>query len=372
MNLKTAVEPRRRGEHQVKHGKTKQFDFSFLVNCGAVERPYFVRRLALFETSTAESRMKNYSPVCHPRAGAAILLLCGWSLANGLWANGAGTQAAAWTLLPGSARQAGLAGAGGALLDDLDALGVNPAGLGGLGGDEIAFAQQFWVQGLSAEHLTYGRDFGNFALAIGGDYLDFGQINQYNLDSAGLPVANGVYSPTGMDFLAGMGMRLNDRFNLGISVKTFYQNLSPADQAWALAANLGAVYGEGDQGLKVGLAVQNLGTSLDGAGLPLVLDLSAAFTQDLAPGHQLSLVADGGLNPRESGDSSAGGGAEYVYHEILSLRLGYRAASYGNLAGLSGWTSGIGIKAAPFELGYALTTLGDLGTAQEISLKNFF
>jgi hypothetical protein len=58
-NLKTAVEPRRRGEHQVKQGKTKQFDFTFWVNCGAVEKPYCVKRLASFETSTAESRFKD-------------------------------------------------------------------------------------------------------------------------------------------------------------------------------------------------------------------------------------------------------------------------------------------------------------------------
>jgi len=84
------------------------------------------------------------------------------------------------------------------------------------------------------------------------------------------------------------------------------------------------------------------------------------------------VTADGGLNLQQIGNSAAGAGVEYVYQEVLSLRLGYRAASYGNLSGLSGLASGIGIKVAPFELGYALNTLGDLGTAQMISLKNFF
>jgi hypothetical protein len=84
------------------------------------------------------------------------------------------------------------------------------------------------------------------------------------------------------------------------------------------------------------------------------------------------LTADGGLNVQQSDDSSAGAGVEYVYQGILSLRVGYRASSYGNLSGLSGLASGIGIKVDPFELGYAMTTLGDLGTTQEISLKNFF
>jgi hypothetical protein len=296
----------------------------------------------------------------------------GWGLSGFLWADGAGNQAAPWAQLPDSTRQAALAGSAGALLDDLDSLGVNPAGLAGLKGDELSFNQKFWVQGLSEEHVAFGLPFGDFTLALGGDYLDFGAVNFYNLNASGLPLSNGTYTPTGLDLQAGLGVKVSELFKLGLNAKTLYQNLSPTDQAWSLAADLGLVFEESTQRFKAGLAIQNFGTTLDGASLPLVLDFSCAFTQDLAPGHRLSLTADGGLNVQQSDDSSAGAGVEYVYQGILSLRVGYRASSYGNLSGLSGLASGIGIKVDPFELGYAMTTLGDLGTTQEISLKNFF
>ncbi len=301
-----------------------------------------------------------------------VWVLISLGLSGFLWADGAGNQAAPWTQMPDSTRQAALGGSAGALLDDLDSLEVNPAGLAYLSGDEISLTQEFWVQGLSAEHVAFGHPFGNFTLALGGDYLDFGAINLYNLNASGLPVANGTFTPTGLDVQAGLGVKLDDLFKLGLSAKTVYQSLSTTDQAWALAANLGLVFEESALGIKAGLAVQNLGTALDGSGLPLVIDLSGAFTKDLGPEHRLSVTADGGLNLQQIDDSAAGAGVEYVYQEVLSLRVGYRTASYGNLAGLPGLASGIGIKVAPFELGYALNTLGGLGTAQMISLKNFF
>jgi hypothetical protein len=299
-------------------------------------------------------------------------MLFAWSLTSYGFADGAGTLAAPWAQLPDSTRQAALGGSAGALVNFLDALNVNPAGLAGLTGDEIAFTQEFWLQGLSAEHAAYAHALGDCTVALAVDYLNFGSINQYSLNAGGLPVANGTYSPTALNLQAGFGIKLSGDFNLGLSAEGLYQSLSAEDQAWAIAADLGVRYVARDLGLRAGLAVQNLGTQLDGANLPLILDLSAAWSGELAADHRFSLTADGGLNLQQSGDSTAGAGLEYVYQGILALRLGYRAASYGNLTGLSGLSSGIAVKVNPFELGYALTALGDLGTAQEISLKSFY
>jgi hypothetical protein len=48
INLKTAVEPRRRGEREEKQGRNNRWQFTFWVNRGAVKKPYCVKRFAPF------------------------------------------------------------------------------------------------------------------------------------------------------------------------------------------------------------------------------------------------------------------------------------------------------------------------------------
>jgi hypothetical protein len=254
-------------------------------------------------------------------------------------------------------------------LENAEALDVNPAGLGDLSADEVAFTQAFWAQGLSMEHLAYGHSFGSLGLAVGGDYLNFGSVDFYNLNSSGLPVANGTFTPSGMDIQAGLGFKTGNAFEMGLEIKALNQNLTPNDQSWAIATNLGLLVEDMKSNLRMGLALENLGTNLDGAGLPTVVDLAGAWGKTLGPDHQLSLGVDGSLNLQSTDNSTAGIGMEYSYKEVVSLRLGYRADLYGNLNGLTGFSAGVGVLAAPLDLGYALTALGDLGTAQEISIQ---
>jgi hypothetical protein len=102
------------------------------------------------------------------------------------------------------------------------------------------------------------------------------------------------------------------------------------------------------------------------------LDVTGAFKNELGKGHQLILAADGNINLRTSNGSTAGAGAEYWYQGLVALRTGYRFAPYGNLSGLAGYSAGVGIKLGKTELAYAMTTLGDFGTGNQISIKTGF
>src|SRR5580692_6075261 len=133
--------------------------------------------------------------------------------------------AASWLLIPTSAGQAALSGAMGALVDDVDALGVNPAGLAELSGNEAELLHNIWAQNLTVEHLAYGHGFGNWGLALSGDYFNFGQVNFYSLGSSGTPVANGGFSPMGLDLYAGLGLVLAPGFELGLDGKFIMENL---------------------------------------------------------------------------------------------------------------------------------------------------
>jgi hypothetical protein len=297
------------------------------------------------------------------------LAFLAWGSACVLWA---GTSTASWLLIPTSARQAALSGSFGALADDLDALGVNPAGLAKMTGNQISVLTTQWAQDLAVEHLSYGRGFGEWAGgAVGLDYLDFGRIDGFSLNPSGTPVANGVLSPMAMNFYAGFGWEAVRNMDVGLDVKVILQNLQN-EQSYTAAADLGWRYRIPKAGLSLGLALLNLGGTLDGGDLPALLSLSGGYQAVLAPDHQINLAADSYWNLLDSSNSTASLGMEYWFRGQLALRTGYRFAPYGNLAGFYGFSAGVGIKWGRAELGYALTTLGEMGSGHQISVKAGF
>ncbi len=297
------------------------------------------------------------------------LALMALGLACNAGAANLASVAASWLLIPTSTRQAALAGAFGALAEGTDALGVNPAGLGQLSGDQITILHNSWAQSLGLEHLCYGHGFGESrGAALGGDYLDFGKVDLYNLNSSDMPVPNGSISPTGMNLYGGFGMEAAKNFLVGVDAKVILQNLQN-DNTSTVAGDLGLKYRIPQAGLAFGMALLNVGGTLDNANLPMALDVAGAYQTNPGEEHQLALAGDGNINLQVTELSTASVGMEYWYKGFLALRAGYRFAPYGNLTGLTGFSAGAGVKWGQAELAYALTTIGDLGMGNQLSLS---
>ena len=290
------------------------------------------------------------------------------SLSAGSWAD----TTASWLDIPSGAKQAAFSGSLGALVDDVEALRVNPAGLADLSGDQVIALHNQWAQNLTMEHFAYGHGFGTSGIALGGDYINFGQVALYDLSPLGAPQANGTFSPLGMDFYAGAGLEVAPGLSLGAEGKILFQSLVSGTTSSAEAIDLGILYRHRPTGLSGGLALLNLGTTLDGADLPLALHLSAAYQTELAVGHEIALGADGGLALNDKNGSTVSVGAEYLYQGLAALRVGYRLISSGQLGGLSGLSAGVGLNLGPTEWSYALTTLGELGVGHQVSLSYRF
>ena len=284
----------------------------------------------------------------------------------------AGDIAASWLLIPNSTRDAALSGAFGALADDVDALGVNPAGLAELSGNEAELLHNIWAQNLTVEHLAYGYGFGNWGFALGGDYFNFGQVDFYSLNSSGNPVANGSFNPMGLNIYGGVGLTLFHGLELGVDGKFIMENLLSGMSSSTEALDAGLKYKNYPTGLGASVALLNMGGTLEGSNLPSSLDLAGSYVNRLSPDHMLSLGLDGNLALNDSTASTASLGAEYWYKGMVALRAGYRMAGYGNLQGLAGLSAGVGIRLEQAELDYALTTLGDLGSGSQISLSYRF
>ncbi len=102
----------------------------------------------------------------------------------------------------------------------------------------------------------------------------------------------------------------------------------------------------GWQGVKLGLAVQNVGTPVKYAEeedpLPLNVKLGAAYRVIESRAHQVDVALD--LNvPAETDKFFAGLGAEYVLNQLLALRVGYQ---YQQDSLASVVTCGLGIRYA--------------------------
>jgi hypothetical protein len=288
--------------------------------------------------------------------------------------------ATSWLKIPTSAREAAMGGAFGAVSDDLGSLGVNPAGLSGMEDPQAGLMQTFWAQGLSFQHLAYGQPLSpDSGGAVGADFINFGQVEK-TIVSNGVPVPDGVFSPMALDLYAGYGRRVSGDLSLGGTAKVLYQDITSPTATLALDA--GVLIRPPGEGLSLGLVFSNLGGTLSQASLPLQLKAAAAYrirlggagtgTDRKVPEHFITLAAEGDLSLHDTGFSNLRLGSEYWFRGMVAVRAGYRFAPYGDLTGVAGLALGAGLRYRKWELDYALTTQGDMGSTNQISLMTHF
>lgn len=177
-----------------------------------------------------------------------------------LMAGTVGTTTADILKINQGARPAAMAGAYTALGDDAYAVNYNPAGLVGVKVPQLIV--------LHSDHLAYiGYEYFTFALpwktsrtiATNLTYRHTGTI-----DNPPLPGEPDNPPVTASDLLASLSLAQNfkDQFSVGLTLK-YLQSTLAEYTASAFAADLGVKMMKLPYNLKAGLAVQNLGTSMD-------------------------------------------------------------------------------------------------------------
>jgi hypothetical protein len=279
---------------------------------------------------------------------------------------GAGTQAAPWLKLPNAARAAAMGEAAVAVPGDVNSISVNPAGLSEMQGSQASVLHHAYVQDSSIEHIAFGMKAGAAGgAALGVDYLNFGAVDRYELDSSGNLQAKGSFNPSSMAVNLGYGRALGS-FAAGLNLKMVSQSLDGSSSSSAFGADLGASWRQGKEGVSAGLCLQNLGSPLDGAGLPMNFKLGAAYGLAMREGaDHLLLAADANLPSADSAASSFGVGGEYAGASLWALRAGYKVAGNGGAGGLS---AGAGLSYSIASLDYAFLSQGALGSSNQLSL----
>jgi hypothetical protein len=282
---------------------------------------------------------------------------------------GSASVAAPWLKLSSSAREAALGGAGSAFSGSLENAGVNPAGLAGMKGLRASFTHNAWLQDSALEHVAFGMNLLSGGGALSVDSFSYGSLDRYGIEN-GLPVAQGSFTPSSLQAGLAYGLELGD-FSLGLGGKIVSQSIDTSSGS-AFAGDLGGLWRPGIYGLALGLSLRNLGSQMQGADLPRVVTLGAAYSLNSAIDNEVNLAGDVHYPLADSRALSVSLGGEYWFKRMAAFRLGYKLQDRGSLAGLSGLNAGLGGRYQWLRLDYAFTALGDLGTGNLATLSVAF
>ncbi len=207
-------------------------------------------------------------------------------------------------------------------------------------------------------------------------------------------VETGTFSPTAISFGTSFSQRINDRFSYGVQVKYVRQDLG---DAWvstsgdslsdpnmklekrkyaldAVALDVGAYYDFLYNGIKFGVALQNISRELKYENEAFPLPFAISFGVTVEPlkffMHEESqhafILSFETRHPRDFGEKVKFG-AEYKFMDLFTARVGYQ-----NNYDERDWTVGVGIQHAvseiPLRLDYAYQPFGIFGGVHYLSL----
>jgi hypothetical protein len=225
---------------------------------------------------------------------------------------------------------------------------------------------------MSQEYLAYAQPInGQSGLGINLVLVNYGSMDK-TLEVNNLPEMDGTITPMSYLGTVGYGLKLGPMLSLGASIKVLSQNIDTYSSV-ALAADLGTIL-EPMNGLRLGLALKNLGPEVDGFALPMSAHIGAAYALPLTLGEKdkWQLAVDSEVLFGASEFSSISVGSEYDYQDTLKIRVGYKLDDKADLGAIKGLTAGVGVKLNIFQVDYAFSSLGELGSNHQVGLSVVF
>ncbi len=277
---------------------------------------------------------------------------------------------------PGT-RPAAMGGAFVAIVDDVNAVNYNPAGLAYLTKTELQFNQNKyfseatsnyigWVYPLDEMHARNVFDMGT--LAGNFNFVNYGKMA--GRDSLGNDT--GEFGARDRVISLAYGKAFTTNFSIGLAGRQVLEEIA-AVKANGYSFDAGVLFTNIMDTLNIGLAAQNLGDKItfDKEADPLPTNYVVGTSLNLFTS-RLTLAAD--LNKPINDYYYWNFGSEFWLTNVLALRLGYDIKhDIGN-----GLSTGIGLSLQDFEfsfvplselaINYAYVPRGDLGVIHQIEL----
>ncbi len=292
-------------------------------------------------------------------------LYAGGGLRNGA----AGAQE---LLIPVGARGLSLSGSYIAGLEGVESIYYNPAGLALMNRSvEVLFSHTTYIADIGISYAAIGTRFEGFGtLGFSIKSVDFGDIKETTVES---PQGTGsTFSPSYVTLSVTYSNNLTDRISIGAKFSLISESIIRTS-ASGFSLDAGVMYNNfvGIEGLKIGLALRNLGPqmsfdgpdllrtaedplsdrgiqyySIDAASfeLPSQLEIGLAYQKNLT--EQISGLLIGSFENNNFSNDQFKLGAELGYNNIFFIRGGYAYQPQANIdeEKIFGFTFGAGVK----------------------------
>jgi len=271
----------------------------------------------------------------------------------------AGTSGAAFLKIGEGARPAALGEAVTAVVDDVNAVAWNPAGLSHVSSPQFTAVQTQWLKGYDHSFVAGAYPLSWGVLGVSVTSLSVDGIEQRSADT---DQPDGTFGSNDAAYNLSYGDRLGDFWSLGGGVTLIRESLAGVS-ASAVAGNLGVQWKSASP-LSLGAAVRQMGTKIKfnevGDPLPTVASIGSGyrFLDD-----RVRVSAD--LRYPLHDKMSYGAGVELTrplpWSMAAALRAGYNSAATDPSGGMVGLTAGMGVTWKSWGFDVAWAPYGDLG-----------
>ncbi len=300
---------------------------------------------------------------------AVVVLLPGAAGAGTVFEK-VGTYAAQFLKIGVSARATSMGSAFTAVADDPSAAYWNPAGLVGVDGTVVMLNHTEWPADINLEYANYtfspGFVQGKMSLHARGLTMDPQVVRTiYRQQGTGEQFDAGD-----MSFGVSYARFFTDKFSSGITMSWMHMGLAEKFVN-SFVADFGLLYRIGIRGMKLGMAVQNIGSQVDFADrsskLPTVFKVGLSVDTYRSGPHSLMTVGE--FSHPSDNKEHQNVGVEYSYNNFVFLRSGYNlnydSETFAAGAGLLLQTS----QSTAINADYSFVDMGALGGVHRVSLS---
>jgi opacity protein-like surface antigen len=278
-----------------------------------------------------------------------------------------GTSGAEQLLIPVGARSIATGGAFMPIVDGVESIYYNPAGLDRMNGSEAMFSYMNYVADINLAYVAIGAQLGDLgSLAISYKTLDFGDIPVTTFE---LPDGTGeTYSPSFI--VAGLTYSkvLTDRVSAGFTFKIIHEGIMNTS-ADGVALDFGVQY-KFKSNFGIGATVKNIGSNMAYSGedlkvkteipntayssgtgvyevdteefqIPSYFELSVSYKYDIDEQNNLAMASF--FRNNNNLEDLMGLGLEYAFINTFYLRGGYNFLLENNSESVFDFTVGAGV-----------------------------
>ena len=304
---------------------------------------------------------------------AAISSLCLVSL--GAVNDAAGTTGFASLKIVYSARAMAMGQSLTALAKNPDGVHFNPASIMKIDGNEVGttYSNYFLdAQGGQMQYLWPKNRFTAWGFAL--KYMNMGSFDRTEVDQNGdLIDTEDTFGAYNLIASASVAKYLSDAIDVGGTLKVVYDQIDDSS-ASAVLLDLGLMHHPDNEKVKVGVSVRNLGAQLSYYSEDKYKEkLPLTFTAGISYQANSHILANLEVGKASGENIVAKLGGEYALTPALALRAGFRTNAGdgyngGSFAFLSGLSFGAGWKWRNYRVDYGMTSYGDLGLINQLSL----